>query len=154
MSRKSASASIEAKILEILRSLVPGVRAVGLLEAADAGRQKTEELTSFQVRVYNLAQMNEAQGFFTVSAEIRLNVEQAESANGGVYYDAHEAVALWLERIMIGDGCVELETDEAFVDGLQRTGDDKDFDTTDGVWFAVWNLTLSGRIKQEATDNV
>ena len=30
-----------------------------------------------------------------------------------------------------------------------RVGDDKDFDTMTGEWFAVWNMTLSGRIKHE-----
>ena len=145
--RKSVSASIEAKILEVLREVAPGVRAVGLLETADAGRMKDEDMTSFQVRVYNFKQPNEATGAFTVTAEVRLNVEQAESANGGLFFDAHERFALWLERVMLGDNCEELETDEAYIAGFQRTGDDKDFDTTDGVWFAVWNMTISGRIK-------
>lgn len=148
--RKSVSASIEAKFLEVLREVAPDVRAVGLLETADAGRMKDEDLTSFQVRVYDFKQPNEATGMFTVAVEVRLNVEQAESANGGLFFDEHERFALWLERVMLGDACTELETDEAYVDGLQRVGDDKDFDTTDGVWFAVWNMTLTGRIKQEA----
>ena len=145
--RKSVSASIEAKILEVLREVAPGVRAVGLLETADAGRMKDEDMTSFQVRVYNFKQPNEATGAFTVTAEVRLNVEQAESANGGLFFDAHERFALWLERVMLGDECEELETKEAYIAGFQRTGDDKDFDTTDGVWFAVWTMTVSGRIK-------
>ena len=149
MSRLSVTASLEAKLLETIRSLAPEVRAVGLLETADAGTQKEEDLTSFQVRVYNFAQPNEAVGVFTCSAEIRLNVEQAESANGGLFFDAHEKLALWLERVMLGDACEELETDEAYIDGLQRNGDDKDFDTMTGEWFAVWNMTLSGRIKHE-----
>lgn len=155
MSRLSVSASLEAKFLQTFRELLPDMQIVGLLEESDAGEQKVEDLTALQVRVYNLVQTNEAQGFFTASAEIRLNVEQAESANGGVFFAAHEAVALALERLMLGDACTELETDEAHVDGLQRMGDDKDFDTMDGAWFAVWDLTLSGRIKkqQEATDN-
>ena len=150
---KSVSASLEAKFLEVLRKIAPDVEAVGLLEMADAGRVKDEDLTSFQVRVYEFKQPNEATGAFTVKAEVRLNVEQAESANGGLFYNAHESFALWLERVMLGDNCEELETDEAYVNGFQRTGDDKDFDTTDGVWFAVWTMTISGRIKQEATDN-
>lgn len=149
--RKSVSASLEAKILETIRALVPEVRAVGFLEVADAGTQKDEDLTAFQVRVYNFQQLHEATCAFSVSAEVRLNVEQAESANGGAFFAAHETFALWLERVMLGDNCAELGTDEAFVDGFQRTGDDKGFDTTDGVWFAVWNMTLTGRIKQEAS---
>ena len=153
MSRLSVSASLEAKILSTIRTLAPGIRAVGFLEVANAGKQKDEDMTSFQVRVYNFQQLNEATCTFSISAEVRLNVEQAESANGSMFFDAHEAVSLWLERVMLGDNCEELETDEAYVDGFLRTGDDKDFDTTDGVWFAVWNLTLSGRIKQETIDN-
>lgn len=155
MSRLSVSASLEAKLLETLRVLVPGVRAVGLLEVADAGTQKDEDVTALQVRVYNFSQLRETADMFSVSAEIRLNVEQAESANGGLFFDAHERVALWLERVMLGDACTELETDEAYVDGLQRVGDDKDFDMMDDAWFAIWNLTLSGRIRkrQEATGN-
>ena len=149
MSRMSVSASLEAKLLETLRTLVPDVRSVGLLETADAGSQKEEDPTSLQVRVYDFRQPNEATAVFSVSAEIRLNVEQAESANGGLYFDAHEKVALWLERIMLGDTCEELETDEAYIDGFQRNGDDKDFDTMTGEWFAVWDMTLSGRIKHE-----
>ncbi|MBO7686911.1 MAG: hypothetical protein J6V72_11040 [Kiritimatiellae bacterium] len=149
MSRKSVSASIEAKILEALRGIAPDVRAVGLLETAEQGAAKEEDLTSLQVRVYDFRQPNEATGAFTVTAEVRLTVEQAESANGGLFFDVHEKVALWLERIMVGATCSELDTDEAFVDGLQRTGDDKDFDTTAGTWFAVWNMTLSGRIRNE-----
>ena len=105
------------------------------------------------MRVYNFVQPNEALPVFTATVEIRLNVEQAESANGGVFFENHEAVSLWLERIMLSDACAELSTDEVEVNGLQRIGDDKDFDMMDGVWFAVWNLTLSGRIKQETTDN-
>lgn len=149
MSRISASASLEAKLLETVRKLVPDVRAVGFLETADAGTQKDEDLTSFQVRVYNFVQTNEADASFEVSAEIRLNVEQAESANGGLFFDAHEKVALWLERIMLGDNCAELETDEVRVDGFMRDGDEKDFDMISGEWFAVWNMTISGRTKQE-----
>jgi len=149
VSRMSVSASLEAKLLETLRALVPEVRSVGLLETADAGTQKDEDPTSLQVRVYDFKQPNEAVGAFTVSAEIRLNVEQAESANGGLFRDAHERVALWLERVMLGDACEELETDEAYIDGFQRNGDDKDFDTMTGEWFAVWDMTLTGRIKHE-----
>lgn len=146
--RKSVSASIEAKFLEVLREVAPDMKAVGLLETADAGRVKEEDLTSFQVRVYEFKQPNEATGAFTVSVEVRLNVEQSESANGGLFYDMHERFALWLERVMLGDNCAELETDEAYVNGFQRTGDDKDFDTTDGTWFVVWTMTISGRIKE------
>ena len=153
MSRLSVTASLEAKLLETLRALVPDVHSVGLLETADAGSQKEEDLTSLQVRVYNFAQPTEATGIFSVSAEVRLNVEQAESANGGLYFDTHEKVALWLEHVMIGANSSELDTESAYVDGLQRVGDDKDFDTMTGEWFAVWNMTLTGRIKKEAEDN-
>ena len=146
--RKSVSASMEAKMLEILHKVVPDVKCVGLLETADAGKVKDEDLTSFQVRAYDFKQPNEATAAFTLKVEVRLNVEQAESANGGLFYDAHERFALWLERVMLGDNCKELETDEAYVNGFQRTGDDKDFDTTDGVWFAIWNMTISGRIRE------
>lgn len=146
MSTMSVSASMEAKLLETLRALVPEVRAVGLLETADAGEQKDEDLTTIQVRAYNFVQTREASPFFTLSAEIRLYVEQAESANGGLFRDAHEKIALWLEGVMEDvDG--SLDTARVHVDGLQRNGDDKDFDTTTGEWFAVWNVTLSGRIK-------
>jgi hypothetical protein len=144
--RKSVSASLEARFLEILREVVPDVKCVGLLATADAGKVKDEDLTSFQVRVYEFKQPNEATAAFTVKAEVRLNVEQAESANGGLFHDAHERIALWLEGVMEDvDG--SLDTARAHVDGLQRNGDDKDFDTTTGEWFAVWNVTLSGRIK-------
>lgn len=155
MSRLSVTASLEAKLLGTIRSLAPEVKAVGLLETADAGTQKEEDLTSFQVRVFNFTQPHEAIGIFTIEAEIRLNVEQAESANGGLFFDAHEKFALWLEDVMLGDACTALSTDEAFVDGFQRTGDDKDFDTMTGEWFAVWTVTLTGRIKptqQEANN--
>ena len=146
MSAVSVSASMEAKLLETLRALVPEVRAVGLLETADAGKQKDEDLTTIQVRAYNFVQTRKASPFFTLSAEVRLYVEQAESANGGLFRDAHEKIALWLEGVMEDvDG--SLDTDRACVDGLQRNGDDKDFDTTTGEWFAVWNVTLSGRIR-------
>ena len=145
----SVSTSLEMKILETLRALKPGVQCVGLMEVADAGVQKEQDLSALQVRVYGLAQRNENSGFFTISAEIRLNVEQAESANGGAFFDAHEKVALWLEHVMLDANCTELDTDEAYVDGLQRTGGDKDFDTLGGVWFAIWNMTLSGRIKEQ-----
>lgn len=147
MSTLSVSASLEDKIVDTLRALVPDVRTVGLLEVAEEGIAKDEDLTALQVRVYNFAQMYESMGMFTASAEIRLNVEQAESANGGLFFDAHEKVALWLEHVMMGENSTELDTGRAHVDGLQRVGDDKDFDTMDGVWFAVWNLTLTGRIK-------
>ena len=153
--RKSVSASLEARFLEILREVAPDVKAVGLLETADAGSMKDEDMTSFQVRVYNFKQPNEATAAFTVEAEVRLNVEQAESADGGLFCDAHEKFALWLERVMLGDNCSELATDEAYINGFQRTGDDKDFDTTDGVWFADWKMTISGRIKatEQEADN-
>lgn len=146
---QSVSTSLEAKILEILRGMGLPVQCVGLMEVSGVGEQKVQDLSAVQVRVFNFAQLTEGFSPFTVSAEIRLNVEQAESANGGDFLAAHEAIALWLERVMIGGNCSELDTDRAFVDGLQRTGGDKDFDTSGGVWFAVWNMTLSGRIKQQ-----
>ena len=156
MSRMSVSTSLEAKILETLRGLQVAVPCVGLMEVADAGTLKEEDLTSLQVRVFNFAQLTENGGTFTVEAEVRLNVEAAESANGAAFFDAHEKVALWLEHVMLDANCAELDTAEAYVDGLQRTGGDKDFDTTGETWFALWNMTLSGRIKptqQEATGN-
>ena len=145
----SVSTSLEAKLLATLRGLGLPVPCVGLMEVADAGVQKEQDLSSVQVRVYSFAQVTESSGMFTINAEIRLNVEQAESANGGTFLEAHEKVALWLEHVMLGANCEELDTDEAFVDGLQRNGGDKDFDISGGEWFAVWNLTLSGRIKQQ-----
>lgn len=145
--RKSVSASLEAKFLEVLRGLVPDIPAVGFLEAALAGEQKQEDLTSIRVRVYNFSQSNEATCAFSLSVEIGLRVEQAESASGGLFRDAHERIALWLEQVMLGDACVGLGTDEAHVDGFQRAGDDKNFNTTNGDWLAVWTVTLWGRIK-------
>ena len=145
--RKSVSASLEAKFLEVLRGLVPDIPAVGFLEAALAGEQKQEDLTSIRVKVDNFSQPNEATCAFSLSVEIRLRVEQAESASGGLFLDAHERIALWLEQVMLGDACVGLGTAEAHVDGFQRTGDDKNFDTTNGDWLAVWTVTLWGRIK-------
>lgn len=154
MSRRSVSAALEAKLLETLRTLVPGIHSVGLLETADAGKAKDEDMTSLQVRVYNFEQPHYSLGTFTVSVEIRLNVEQAESANGGLFLDAHEKIALWLERAMIGCcGCAELETEEAHVDGLQRDGDDKGFDDMLGAWYAVWNVTLAGCINNPGNDS-
>lgn len=153
MSTVSVSASVEAKLLETFRALVPEIRSVGLLETASAGAQKDEDLTTIQVRAYNFVQKREASPFFTLSAEIRLYVEQAESANGGLFFDAHEKFAMWLERVMVKNGIEELETDEAYVDGMRRTGDDKDFDTATGEWFAVWDMTLSGRIKEQEVVN-
>lgn len=150
---KSVSASIEAKILEALRALELPFGVVGFLETAAQGEVKEEDLTSAQVRVWNLAQSNEAQGFFSLSAEIRITVEQAESANGDVFYAGHEKIARWLERMMLRDACDELSTESARVNGLERTGDDKDFDTVLGAWFAVWQLTLKGTIKQEEATN-
>ena len=150
--RKSASTSIETKMLTALRGLDLGMQCVGLMEVAAAGETKEQDLTAVQVRVHDFAQVSENGIAFTVAAEIRLNVEQAESADCRLFVDAHEKIALWLEHIMIDDNCAELDTDEAYVDGLQRMGGEKDFDTSGGVWFAVWNMTLSGRIKQEATN--
>ncbi len=145
----SVSTSLEDKLPATLRGLRLPLPCVGLMEVADAGTMKEQDLSSVQVRVYNFAQVTEASGMFTLSVEIRLNVEQAESANGGTFYNAHEAIELWLQHVMLADNCAELDTDEVFVDGLQRTGDDKDFDTAGGEWFAAWNMTLSGRIKQQ-----
>lgn len=147
MSRVSVITSLESKMLEALRALNPGVQVVGLMEVASEGVQKEQDLTSLQVRVYGLAQINEAQGLYTATAEVRLNVEQAESANGALFLSAYEAVEIWLEEIMLGGDCTALDTDRAYVDGLQATGGDKDFDTTSDTWFAVWTMTLTGRMK-------
>lgn len=145
--RKSVSASLEAKFLEVLRGLVPDIPAVGFLEATLAGEQKQEDPTSIRVKVDNFSQSNEATCAFSLSVEIGLRVEQAESASGGLFLDAHERIALWLEQVMLGDACVGLGTAEAHVDGFRRTGDDKNFNTTNGDWIAVWTVTLWGRIK-------
>ena len=150
MSRLSVSASLEAKILSALRAVAPSIPAVGLLEVASSGAAKVEDPTSLQVRVYNFKQRHAGTGLFSVSAEIRLNVEQAESANGALFLDTHERVALWLERMMMDGACTALDTPSACVDGLERVGDDKDFDISTGEWFALWNLTLSGRLNEEA----
>lgn len=150
--RKSVSTSLETKILEVLRGLELGMQCVGLMEVATEGDTKEQDLTAVQVRVHNFAQTSENGTMFTVAAEIRLNVEQAESADCRMFVDAHEKIALWLEHVMVDANCAELDTDEAYVDGLQRMGGEKDFDTSGGVWFALWNMTLTGRIKQEATN--
>ena len=152
MSRLSATTSLEMKILDALRALNLPVPCVGMMERADAGEQKEQDTTSAQVRVWNFAQTNEAFAVFTASAEIRLIVEQSESANGGMFFDAHELIALWLEGVMLGDGCVALSTDEADVDGLQRTGGDKDFDSTVNGWYATWNFTIYGRVKSQTQE--
>ena len=127
--RKSISASLEAKFLEVLRGLVPDIPAVGFLEAALAGEQKQEDLTSIRVKVDNFSQSNEAACAFSLSVEIGLRVEQAESASGGLFLDAHERIALWLEQ------------------DQNNATTDKNFDTTNGDWLAVWTVTLWGRIK-------
>ena len=144
---KSATTSLEMSLHGALRSLGLDVPVVSMMEVAAEGVLKEQGLTSVQVRVFGLEQTTEALPMFTVSAEIRLNVEQAESANGQLFFDTHEKVALWLERVMVGNRCDELETDEVFVDGFRRTGGEKDFDPAGGVWFAVWNVTICGRFK-------
>lgn len=145
---KSVCASLEDKMLQLLRA-VDGIDVpiVGLLEQAGAGTVKQEDLTALQLRVYGLQQLNEGLEFVTTSAELRLTVMQADSADGAAYRAAHEAVALWLQEIMLEDNCTQLHTDEVYVDGLQLGGGDADFDTSNGVWFAVWNITLTGRLK-------
>jgi hypothetical protein len=149
--RTSVTTSIETKMLAALRAANPGVECVGLMEVAADGIQKEQQLTSAQVRVYGLAQATERSDMYTCSAEVRLNVEQAESANGATFLSAHEAIAVWLEDLAMGEACEALDTDEAFVDGLMLTGGDKDFDTTDGVWFAIWQATITGRVKHNQT---
>lgn len=145
--KKSICASLEASILEKLHTLETGLTCVGLLEVAAGGTLKQEDLSAVQVRVFGVQQPHESMPKFSVTAEVRLNVEQAETANGELFASSYEALALYFERIMIGDGCVELETSDVHVDGLQMTGGDSDFDTTGGVWYAVWNMTIHGRIK-------
>lgn len=149
MNRLSATTSLEMKILDALRALNLPVPCEGMMETADAGEQKEQDTTSAQVRVWNFAQTNEALAVFTASAEIQLMVEQSESANGGMFFDAHELIALWLERVMLGDECVALSTDEVDVDGFQRTGGDKQYDASAGGWHASWNFTISGRVKPQ-----
>lgn len=144
---KSINLSLEEALLTALRGLNTGVPVVGLLEVAASGTVKEEDLTALQVRVYGMQQPHESLPMFQVTAEVRLNVEQAEAADGSLFATAHEAVALWVQKVMLGDECTELETDDVYVDGLQVTGGDMDFDTSGGVWFAVWNMTLTGRLK-------
>lgn len=146
---KSICKTLEDSLLDNLRLLDAGVPVVGHLETAAAGEVKQEDLTSLQVRVFGVQQIHEALSLFKVKCEIRLNVEQAESADGELFSSAHESVALWLQRVMIGDACVELETDDVYVDGLQLDGGDMDYDFAGGEWFAVWNINLTGRIKGE-----
>ena len=54
---------------------------------------------------------------------------------------------------MLDDRCTILSTPRAYIDGFQRGGDDKDFDTLGGMWYAVWDLTLTGRIKKQEVAN-
>ena len=149
----SVSASIEAKFLEVFREMMPDMQSVGLLEVSGEGSAKFENPTSVQVRVYNFTQLHEAMGMFSVAVEIRLNVEQSESANGGLFADAHEKISTWMEVVMLDDRCTILSTPRAHIDGFQRGGDDKDFDTLGGMWYAVWDLTLTGRIKKQEVAN-
>lgn len=154
---KSCEFSLEEKIVEAIAEVVDGeIPVVGFLKAAASGVLKEQDLTSVQVRVYGLTQPNEAMGIYSVSVDVRLMVEQAESANGALFFDMHEAIALYLQRTMLDDACVALSSAEAFVDGLQRNGGDADYDSSSGEWFAVWNLTLTGRLKvnNENTEEV
>ena len=145
---KSVQKSIEDKLLDTFRAMDGvGVPVVGLLEAAASGTVKEQDLTCLQVKVYGMQQPHESMPMYSVTAEIRLDVEQAESADGALFAAAHEAVAMWIQEIMVGDACTSLATDDVFVDGLQAVGGDMDFDSAGGEWYAVWNLTLTGRIK-------
>ena len=149
---KSICASLEDKILSVLQNVkVAGyldIPIIGLLQVAGSGEVKNEDLTALQVRVYGVQQPHEAHAIWQARVEIRLNVEQAESANGVLFREAFEAVAIWIEHTMVEDRCTALNTDEVFVDGFQLgDGGDADYDIANGVWFANWNLTLSGRIK-------
>lgn len=145
---KSIEYSLETALIANLKTAIGDLVPVyGLLSAAQAGMLKEQDLTSLQVRVFNMSQPHESMPMYSVSAEIRLMVEQAESANGSLYIETHEKIAEFLETVMLGDECVDLSTDEVWVDGLQRTGGDADYDASSGEWFAVWNLTLSGRLK-------
>lgn len=147
---KSIEFSLEEKLMEALKAAINDeIPVIGLIGHTNEGFLKEQDLTSVQVRVYNLTQPHEALPLYEVSAEVRLNVEQAETANGGLFTDMHEAIALYLQQVMLGDNCVALSTDECFVDGLQRGGGDANFDVSGGEWFATWNMTLTGRLKQE-----
>lgn len=148
---KSICASLEDKIVSVLQSAeVVGyleIPIVGLLQVAGSGEVKREDLTSIQVRVSDVQQPHEALALWQARVEIKLNVEQAESANGVLFREAFEAIATWIERTMISENCTELDTEEVNVDGLQLGGGDSDYDGASGLWFANWNLTLSGRLK-------
>lgn len=144
---KSICTSIEEKMLTVLRGLDLPIDIEGLFEVARVGVVKEQDLTALQVRVFNARQVTEAHDSFTVDIEIRLNVEQAESANGALFFASYEPVALVIERLMVADACTELDTDEVFVDGLQLAGGDANFESSNGEWFAVWNMTLTGRLK-------
>lgn len=145
---KSINATLEESLLEKLRSVDTGVDCFGLLEVAASGEVKQEDLTAIQVRVHDVRQLHEPYDMYSAVAEIRLNVEQAESANGELFYRAHEAVALWVQLMMLDDNCISLSTDDAYVDGLQLSGNDADYDSNGGIWYSIWNLTLSGRLKK------
>lgn len=142
---KSACAYVEAKFLEALRGVVD-IGCEGLLEVAASGEVKQEDMTVLQVRVYNLTQLSEALPMCSLSVELRLNVEQAESANGRVFGEAYDAVAVWLQQVMLGDSCTALSSEGFAVDGLQVAGGDADFDPAAGCWYSLWNLTLTGRL--------
>jgi len=146
--RNSICVSLEGKFLSAFRSLIGVcVPIVGLFETAEAGRIKEEDLTPLQVRVFNMSQQHEGLPMYSASAEIRLTVEQAESASAEVFRETYESVSKFVEDMMLGDNCVSLSTDDVYVDGLQAVGGDADFDISGGEWFAVWNLTVTGRLK-------
>lgn len=147
---KSVNYSLETALVDALKAVVQDeISVYGLIQAAQAGEMREQDLTSVQVRVFNMSQPYESMHMYSTTAEIRLMVEQAESANGGLYTDMHEAIALYLQSVMLGDACVALSTDDVDVDGLQVNGGDADFDASSGEWFAVWNLTLTGRLKKQ-----
>ena len=59
-----------------------------------------------------------------------------------------------VQRVMLADTCAEeLDTAELYVDGFQLgDGGDADFDTSGGVWYATWTVTLSGRLKTQTQE--
>ena len=83
----------------------------------------------------------------TVGQGAFVNLDKLPNEAVEVKFKVPQADDLSLLQLVMEDVDGSLDTDRACVDGLQRNGDDKDFDTTTGEWFAVWNVTLSGRIR-------
>lgn len=148
---------IEARLIELMESVLSDVDVVGALSPVEDGEQKQSPDTYVSIFVDLSSQELDWRGGnvpCSFSARLTVHYANADDASGCGFRDTCRSVRTALFALT-GDGCSGLDCDGFKCDRftLDSTSTALDQETDNGGMAKTYNATLAGRITTRKEDN-